>query len=127
MRAGKVVSKNMTKMFVGGLAYGVNNQTLEELFKKFGTVNSAQVISDRYTNQSKGFGFVEMSNDDEAQNAIKELNGSSFEGRTINVSVARPKEDSRGGRDSRGGGRDSHGGGRDFQGPGRDFYYKGRR
>lgn len=113
----------MTKMFVGGLAYGVNNQTLEELFKKFGTVNSAQVISDRYTNQSKGFGFVEMADDSEAQNAIKELNGSSYEGRTINVSVARPKEDR-----SSGGG---YGGGdsrnnRDSS-SGKDFFYKGRR
>lgn len=108
-------------MFVGGLAFSVNNQVLEDLFKKFGAVNSAQVISDRYTNQSKGFGFVEMGDDSEAQKAISELNGSSFEGRTINVSIARPKED------SRGGGRDSRDNGRDSSGSGRDFYYKGRR
>lgn len=111
----------MTKMFVGGLAYSVNNEVLEDMFKKFGAVSSAQVISDRYTNQSKGFGFVEMADDSEAQNAIKELNGSSFEGRTINVSVARPREDSPR-RDS--GNRDNN---RDNSSGGRDFYYKGKR
>ena len=108
----------MTKMFVGGLAYSINNQSLEDLFKKFGAVTSAQVISDRYTNQSKGFGFVEMADDAEAQKAIAELNGSSLEGRTINVSVARPKEDNNNRRGS-GNNRDNS--------SGRDFYYKGKR
>ncbi|HLC88342.1 MAG TPA: RNA-binding protein [Patescibacteria group bacterium] len=108
----------MTKMFVGGLAYSINNQVLEDLFKKFGTVTSAQVISDRYTNQSKGFGFVEMADDAEAQKAIAELNGSSLEGRTINVSVARPKEDN-----NRGDSRNN----RDNNSSGRDFFYKGKR
>ena len=106
-------------MFVGGLAYSINNQALEDLFKKFGSVTSAQVISDRYTNQSKGFGFVEMADDAEAQNAIKELNGSSLDNRTINVSVARPKEDN--------GRSDSRNNNRDNNSSGRDFYYKGKR
>lgn len=83
----------MTKLFVGGLPYSVNNQTLEEMFTKFGQVTSAQVITDKFTNQSKGFGFVEMPNDDEAQKAIQELNGTSLDNRTIGVSVARPRED----------------------------------
>ena len=94
------------------------------MFASFGAAVSAQVITDRYTNQSKGFGFVEMSGDDEAQNAIKELNDSEVDGRRINVSVARPREERCGGGGfgggdrggSRGGGgygwgRDSRGGG----------------
>lgn len=108
-------------MFVGGLPYSVNSQRLEEIFAAFGQVVSAQVISDKFTNQSKGFGFVEMNNDDEAQNAIKELNDSEVDGRRINVSVARPREErpsgggfggDRGG--NRGGG--GFGGGRDNRG-----------
>ena len=112
----------MTKMFVGGLPYAVDSKKLEEIFAQFGAVVSAQVISDRFTNQSKGFGFVEMSNDDEAQNAIKELNDSEVEGRRINVSVARPREERSGGGyggdrgGNRGGG--GFGGGRDNRGGG---------
>lgn len=83
----------MTKLFVGGLAYSVNNQGLEDLFKPFGQVVSAQVVMDKFSGQSKGFGFVEMANDEEAQEAINKLNGSTYEGRTIGVSVARPRED----------------------------------
>jgi cold-inducible RNA-binding protein len=97
----------MTKMFVGGLPYSADSKKLEEIFAAFGQVISAQVISDRYTNQSKGFGFVEMNSDSEAQEAIKALDGSDLDGRKINVSVARPKEDRSGGgfggRDDRGG------------------------
>jgi len=109
----------MTKLFVGGLPYSVNSQGLEEMFAAFGQVQSAQVISDKYTNQSKGFGFVEMAGDEEAQASIKALNDSEVDGRRINVSVARPREErpqgggfgggDRGG--SRGGG--GFGGGRD--------------
>lgn len=116
----------MTKMFVGGLPYSVNSQRLEEIFAAFGQVVSAQVISDKFTNQSKGFGFVEMNSDDEAQNAIKELNDSEVDGRRINVSVARPREErpagggfgggDRGG--SRGGNGGGFGGGRDNRGGG---------
>lgn len=80
------------KLFVGGLAYTVNDDELREAFAAVGTVLSAQVIVDKYSNQSKGFGFVEMSTDEEAQNAIKELNGKEIEGRAIAVNEARPQE-----------------------------------
>lgn len=83
----------MTKLFVGGLPYTMDNQKLNELFSQFGQVISANIISDKYTNQSKGFGFVEMADDNAAQEAIKALDGSDLEGRRIGVSVARPKED----------------------------------
>lgn len=82
----------MTKLFVGGLPYSFDSQKLNELFAKFGAVISANVIFDKFTNQSKGFGFVEME-DDPAQAAINALNGSDLEGRTLGVSVARPRED----------------------------------
>ncbi|MBI2021940.1 RNA-binding protein [Candidatus Daviesbacteria bacterium] len=86
----------MTKLFIGGIPYSATNEQLEEMFSKFGTVSSAQIVIDRYTNQSKGFAFVEMPNDEEAQAAIKELDGFGMEGRKIGVSVARPREDNRG-------------------------------
>lgn len=82
-----------TKLYVGGLSYSINDNQLRELFEAIGKVESAQVIVDRYSNQSKGFGFVEMSDDDEAQKAIKELNGKDVDGRSIMVNVARPRED----------------------------------
>lgn len=84
----------MTKMFVGGLPYSVDSEKLKQIFAGFGAVYSAQVIVDRYSNQSKGFGFVEMQSDEEAQSAIKQLNDSEIDGRRINVSVARAKEES---------------------------------
>ena len=86
----------MTKMFVGGLPYSVDSEKLKQLFTEFGGVYSAQVIVDRYSNQSKGFGFVEMQSDEEAQSAIQKLNDSEVDGRRINVSVARPKEEQSG-------------------------------
>ena len=92
------------KLYVGNLPYSVTEQSLQDTFAQFGTVESANVITDRDTGQSKGFGFVEMSSDSEAQKAIQELDGSSLEGRAIKVNEARPKAP----RDSRGGG----GGGR---------------
>lgn len=82
----------MTKLFVGGLPYSIDSQKLAELFAQFGQVLSANVIMDKYTNQSKGFGFVEM-DESAAQAAIKALNGSSLDGRTLGVSVAKPRED----------------------------------
>lgn len=98
-----------TKLYVGSLSYSVNDDKLRELFAAVGTVTSAQVIVDRDSNQSKGFGFVEMSTDDEAKEAIKQLNGKEIDGRAIVVNEARPKEDrSGGGGYNRGGG----GGGR---------------
>lgn len=82
-----------TKLYVGSLAYSVNDDQLQKLFSDAGTVTSAQVIVDRDTNQSKGFGFVEMSSDAEAKEAIKQLNGKEVDGRAIVVNEARPKED----------------------------------
>ena len=90
------------KLYVGNLAYGVTNTDLENMFTPHGTVQSAQVIMDRETNRSKGFGFVEMGNNNEAQAAINALNGKEADGRQLTVNEARPRED-RGG--SRSGGR----------------------
>jgi RNA recognition motif-containing protein len=106
-----------TKLFVGGLAYAITDSGLSDFFAKVGTVESAKVIADRFSGQSKGFGFVEMSTDEEAQKAIAELNGKELEGRTITVSVARPRTDEPRSFDgNRGGGdRDRHSsGGRDW-------------
>ena len=103
------------KLFVGGLPYTLTDAELQEHFAQAGSVLSAKVITDRYTGQGKGFGFVEMSTPEEAQKAITELNNSTLGGRTIIVNEARPQEkrdDNRGfggGRDrnSRGGGKRS--------------------
>lgn len=81
-----------TKLFVGGLPYSVTDDELQELFAPTGTVVSAKVIIDRETNRSKGFGFVEMSNDEEAQAAIKQLHDSEVGGRKIAVNEAKPQE-----------------------------------
>ena len=93
------------KLYVGNLSYSVDNAALEEMFASHGTVISANVINDRYTGQSKGFGFVEMSSDEEATAAIAALDGQEHGGRTIKVNEARPREDrgDRGGRGGRGG------------------------
>lgn len=82
-----------TKLYVGGLAYAVTDDQLRAMFAAIGTVESAQVIVDRFSNQSKGFGFVEMSTESEAQQAIKELNGKDMGGRPIMVNAARPREE----------------------------------
>lgn len=87
----------VSKLYVGSLSYSVNDDQLKQLFADFGTVTSAQVIVDRDTNRSKGFGFVEMSSKEEAQEAIKQLNGKDVDGRSIVVNEARPKEDRSGG------------------------------
>lgn len=89
------------KLYVGGLAYSVNEQELEATFAEFGKVTSAAVIKDRDSGQSKGFGFVEMDDENEAKDAIAKLNGKTVSGRSITVNEARPKEDRR---DSNGGG-----------------------
>ncbi|HUA12978.1 MAG TPA: RNA-binding protein [Candidatus Sulfotelmatobacter sp.] len=81
------------KLYVGGLSYEVKDDQLRELFETVGKVESAQIIVDRFSNQSKGFGFVEMSTEAEAQEAIKQLNGKDLAGRSIMVNVARPQED----------------------------------
>jgi RNA recognition motif-containing protein len=95
------------KLYVGNLAYGISDSDLEQLFAQYGTVQSAQVIMDRDTGRSKGFGFVEMANDQEAQAAINGLNGQESQGRALTVNEARPKESGGGG----GGGRGGYGGG----------------
>ena len=108
------------KLYVGNLSYGVNESDLESLFSQYGTVQSAQIIVDRDTNRSKGFGFVEMATDDEALKAISELNGREMQGRRLNVNEARPQERRDGGGGGGGGG--FGGGGRDrggFGGRGR--------
>ncbi|MDP7560403.1 MAG: RNA-binding protein [Planctomycetota bacterium] len=84
-------------IYVGNLAYEVNDEDLEEAFKEHGEVASARVISDRYSGRSRGFGFVEMSDDTEAQAAITALNGKDLKGRALNVNQARPRENSGGG------------------------------
>jgi RNA recognition motif-containing protein len=94
------------KLYVGNLAYSVTDGTLEQMFAAHGSVQSAQVIMDRDTGRSKGFGFVEMDSDQEAQAAIAALNGQPMDGRSLTVNEAKPREN-RGG----GGGRGGYGGG----------------
>jgi RNA recognition motif-containing protein len=104
------------KLYVGNLTYDVTDSALEQLFAGHGTVQSAQVIMDRDTGRSKGFGFVEMSSDQEAQDAIKALNGQQVGGRALTVNEAKPREERGGGSRGFGGGggggnRGSYGGG----------------
>ncbi|MGH7773864.1 MAG: RNA recognition motif domain-containing protein [Candidatus Binatia bacterium] len=98
------------KLYVGGLPYSVTEGQLQEIFAVHGTVESARVIADKFTGQSRGFGFVEMSSGSEAQKAIEALNGSQLDGRTLVVNEARPQERRDGG--GGGGGRGSRSGGR---------------
>ncbi len=101
------------KLYVGNLAYEVTDQELSDLFSAFGTVESARVISDRYSGQSKGFGFVEMSSRAEGEKAIAELSGKQVRNRALTVNEARPQEPRSGGPGGRpGGGRSGPGGGR---------------
>jgi RNA recognition motif-containing protein len=81
-----------TKLFVGSLAYSVTDQELEDFFAAVGKVTSAKVIVDRETNRSKGFGFVEMENDDEAKAAVAQLNGKELGGRAVAIDEAKPQE-----------------------------------
>jgi RNA recognition motif-containing protein len=97
------------KLYVGNLGYSVSSSDLEKLFSTFGTVSSAQVIEDRESGRSKGFGFVEMGSDQEAQAAIQGLNGQDNDGRALTVNEAKPREDRGGG--GRGGRGGSYGGG----------------
>jgi len=82
-----------SKIYVGGLPYAATEQELSSLFSSHGAVQSARVITDKFTGQSRGFGFVEMSSNEEAQTAIGALNGTDFGGRTLTVNEARPQED----------------------------------
>jgi RNA recognition motif-containing protein len=97
------------KLYVGNLSYNTTDESLSAAFAQFGTVESARIIMDRETGRSKGFGFVEMSTDDEARSAVEGLDGQSVDGRNVRVSEARPPEN--------GGGRGG-GGGRGFGGGG---------
>ena len=107
------------KLYVGNLSYDVTDSALEQMFAAHGTVQSAQVIMDRDTGRSKGFGFVEMGSDQEAQAAISALSGQMVGGRSLTVNEAKPRED----RGGSGGGRGGYGGGRGGSGGG----YGGRR
>ena len=93
------------KIYVGNLSFGVDSDQLSDVFAEFGTVDSANVITDRETGRSKGFAFVEMSTDEEAQAAIQKLNGAELAGRAMNISEAKPQEPRRSGGGGGGGGR----------------------
>ncbi len=99
------------KLFVGNLPYTATEDELKEAFAQAGTVVSVKIIQDRDTGRSKGFGFVEMSNDQEAGVALEKLNGADYGGRAITVSIARPMEPRTGGGGGRGGDRGGRGGG----------------
>ncbi|MES2410710.1 MAG: RNA-binding protein [Bacteroidota bacterium] len=106
-------------IFVGSLPFSIDEADLRESFEAYGTVDSVKIITDKFTGRSKGFGFVEMSNDEEAQKAIDELNGATVEGRTIVVNKSEPKPEgerksysnNRSGGGGYGGGGNSRGGG----------------
>jgi cold-inducible RNA-binding protein len=108
-------------IYVGNLPYDTTGDDLVQLFQTYGTVTSGQVIIDKFSGRSRGFGFVEMANDDEAQAAIDALNGTPFGSRPLTVNEARPRED-RGGRGGGGGGGGYGGGGRGGYGGGRGGY-----
>ena len=99
------------KLYVGNLAYSVRDEDLQQAFAQFGTVSSAKVMMDRDTGRSKGFGFVEMGSDAEAQSAINGMNGQALDGRALVVNEARPREERPGGFGGGGGGRSGGGGG----------------
>src|SRR5215207_3465706 len=101
-----------SKLYVGNLSYNTTGSDLEQLFAQHGSVTSAEVIQDRDTGRSKGFGFVQMGSDSEAQAAISALNGQEHDGRALTVNEAKPREDRpRGGGGGGGGGRGGYGGG----------------
>ena len=99
------------RLYVGNLSYSVTSSDLQQLLSDHGSVRSAEVISDRATGESKGFGFVEMESDDEAQAAINALHGTEYKGRMLTVNEAKPRE-ARSGGGGGGGGRGGYGGGR---------------
>jgi cold-inducible RNA-binding protein len=114
------------KLYVGNLSFQTTNEDLQQLFEQAGTVESVNVIEDRETGRSRGFGFVEMASNEEGQKAIEQFNGKEFNGRNLNVNEARPREERGGGGNrSGGGGRGGFGGGGGNRGGGgggrRDF------
>src|ERR1700710_2860913 len=106
------------KLYVGNLSYNVRDDDLQQAFAQYGTVSSAKVMMDRDTGRSKGFGFVEMGSDPEAQSAISGMNGQALEGRALVVNEARPREERPGGFGGGGGGGRPGGGGGGFGGGG---------
>jgi len=109
-----------SKLYVGNLSYNTNSSDLEQLFAQHGAVQSAEIIADRDTGRSKGFGFVQMGSDEEAQAAIAALNGQEVDGRALTVNEAKPREDRP--RTGGGGGRGGFGGGGGGGRGGRDRY-----
>jgi RNA recognition motif-containing protein len=101
-------------IYVGNLSWNLKDQDLADLFTPFGEVTSAKIVMDKFTNRSKGFGFVEMTNKEEAQAAINQLNGSEIDGRNLVVNESRPKDESGGGGYKKGGGGFNRGGGGGF-------------
>ena len=106
-------------IYVGNLSNEVTEEDLKQTFETFGEVESVKIIKDKYTNRSKGFGFVEMASKAEGQSAIDGLNGKELKGKAVNVNEARPRTESRGRGGGYGGGRGGQGGGRGGQGGGR--------
>ena len=111
-----------TKLYVGNLTYQMTDQELHDLFSEAGNVASAQVVTDRYTSQSRGFGFVEMATEDEAQQAIAAINGRNVGGRALVVNESRPREGGGGGGGGRSGGGGYGGGGGSYGGGGGGSY-----
>jgi len=105
----------MTNLFIGSLAYATTDDSLKAHFEQIGAVKSAKVITDRETNRSKGFGFVEFEDEANNQKAVDELNGKDLDGRAINVSLARPREDKPRDGGFRGGNGGGNGGGNSFR------------
>jgi len=97
-------------IYVGNLSYGTNEDSLRQTFEPFGEVSSAAVIKDKYSGESRGFGFVEMPSKEDAEKAIAELNGKELDGRALTVNEARPRTERRGGGGGGGGGRRGGGG-----------------
>ena len=100
-----------TKLYVGNLSFNTTTQDLEEMFGAHGTVESTNIIEDRETGRSRGFGFIEMSTKEEGANAISTLNGKEIDGRALTVNEAKPRENNGGGGNRGGGGRGNYGGG----------------
>jgi len=109
------------KIYVGNLSYEVTEEDLQLALEQFGQVESVTIIKDKYSGQSKGFGFVEMASKVQGQSAIDGLNGKELKGRALNVNEARPRTESRSSRGGRGGDRGGRGGDRGGRGGGRSF------
>lgn len=110
----------MKNIYVGNLSFHTDEESLRQAFAQFGQVDNVNIIRDRDTGQPRGFAFVEMSNDQEAENAMQQLNGQPLDGRNLTVNEARPKTERSFGGGGGGGGRGGYGGGRGGRGGGRD-------